>query len=246
MEEVINNDNNKKKSAIAFGERKLNYKNDKELKTMSGEIPKTRANEESGRFVGLVGTSENTSEYKDKYAAKLNHRNAHDDGNSVKRHTCAYCQKELFNSTGLKHHIYTHTNAWPFRCCWPGCAKGTATKRDLMKHQRTHTGLFPLVVFTIYVELHTYINLWLMREYAKKLFCERPFVCDICNKKFTQSGVMHRHKKACAKKKMAKCLETTVFYKQNSEDSKREMEGSWLVKPFNNNDGLPDTFSSTK
>ncbi|ETO34033.1 hypothetical protein RFI_03061 [Reticulomyxa filosa] len=59
---------------------------------------------------------------------------------TTKRHICNYCCKELFNSTGLRHHIYTHTNEWPFRCCWPGCAKGTATKRDLTKHERTHTG----------------------------------------------------------------------------------------------------------
>ena len=92
--------------------------------------------------------------------------------------------------------IYSGNETRPFQCGYEGCGKAYTTKQALQRHFPAHTGDSQFRCYTgdctgatSYCDEKT-----LTRHIHKKHVMERPYECDICNKRFFRSHTLLCHR----------------------------------------------------
>ncbi|CAB3405625.1 unnamed protein product [Caenorhabditis bovis] len=131
---------------------------------------------------------------------KIENRNLHQKMHVV-RHTCAHCnrffrtEQLLNNHIKLQHNFDSHGTARGraarFRCTY--CRKTFHFKRDMVIHERIHTGERPFTCGycgkgfaqsqSLIIHTRTHTN-------------DLPYKCDICDKKFRESSSLRKHELA--------------------------------------------------
>ncbi|XP_022669643.1 zinc finger protein 77-like isoform X3 [Varroa destructor] len=114
---------------------------------------------------------------------------------------CNQCNKGFATSTNLKQHYRTHTGDRPYPCMY--CPKRFATNSNLRQHIRTHTAEIiaesainaqvrnqPDGTETWEVDGASAVSLSLIPA-----ICLQQYVCNICNKVYSNSSNLAQHKR---------------------------------------------------
>ncbi|KAF7992198.1 hypothetical protein HCN44_001523 [Aphidius gifuensis] len=107
-------------------------------------------------------------------ASLQNHINTH---TGTKPHSCKYCNSAFTTSGELVRHVrYRHTHEKPHKCSQ--CDYASVELSKLKRHVRCHTGE------------HTFK----LKRHLRIHTGEKPYGCDICQARFTQSNSLKAHK----------------------------------------------------
>ena len=138
----------------------------------------------------------------------------------LKKCSCPVCGRSLARLTTLKIHLRQHSGDRPFKC--PLCPKAFAQKSLLNSHRRTHSGERPFSCslchkrfahssgLKTHTRTHTgerphlcpvpncgmaFSDSSTLSKHARVHNGKRPYPCDICGRRFTQSGNMNKHRR---------------------------------------------------
>ena len=118
----------------------------------------------------------------------INHR--------INVHSVRDGQNQPQNSATDKWIIYSGDGTRPFKCGYNGCGKTYTRKRGLQRHSISHTGDSQFRCYTgnctgaiRYCDRQT-----LARHIYTKHKMERPYECNICNKRFGRPDHLKRHR----------------------------------------------------
>ena len=138
----------------------------------------------------------------------------------LKKCSCPVCGRSLARLTTLKIHLRQHSGDRPFKC--PLCPKTFAQKSLLNSHRRTHSGERPFSCslchkrfahssgLKTHTRTHTgerphlcpvpncgmaFSDSSTLSKHARVHNGKRPYPCDICGRRFTQSGNMNKHRR---------------------------------------------------
>ncbi|XP_053667857.1 zinc finger protein 235-like [Anopheles marshallii] len=119
-------------------------------------------------------------------------RRLHEDSKHSKHSAtfrCDVCQKELPSRRSLQYHRKHHEYPDSFRC--NVCLRTLSSTYELKLHMRTHTGEKPNKCVFCDVSFNRKSNL---TEHVRRCHNEeRPFICEICGKRFSSHVGLKKH-----------------------------------------------------
>ncbi|XP_078072989.1 zinc finger protein 407 isoform X2 [Mustelus asterias] len=127
---------------------------------------------------------------------------------------CKYCGKvcKSSNSLAFLAHIRTHTGSKPFRCTL--CNFATAQLGDARNHVKRHLGVreYKCHICGWAFVMKKHLSTHLLGKHGIGTPKERKFVCEICDRTFTEKWALTNHKKLHMGEKPFKCTWLTCHY----------------------------------
>ncbi|XP_051879922.1 zinc finger protein 407 isoform X1 [Pristis pectinata] len=127
---------------------------------------------------------------------------------------CKYCGKvcKSSNSLAFLAHIRTHTGSKPFRCTL--CNFATAQLGDARNHVKRHLGVreYKCHICGWAFVMKKHLSTHLLGKHGIGTPKERKFVCEICDRTFTEKWALTNHKKLHMGQKPFKCPWLTCHY----------------------------------
>ncbi|XP_069776859.1 zinc finger protein 407 [Narcine bancroftii] len=127
---------------------------------------------------------------------------------------CKYCGKvcKSSNSLAFLAHIRTHTGSKPFRCTL--CNFATAQLGDARNHVKRHLGVreYKCHMCGWAFVMKKHLSTHLLGKHGIGTPKERKFVCEICDRTFTEKWALTNHKKLHMGQKPFKCPWLTCHY----------------------------------
>ncbi|XP_078396014.1 zinc finger protein 407 isoform X1 [Cetorhinus maximus] len=127
---------------------------------------------------------------------------------------CKYCGKvcKSSNSLAFLAHIRTHTGSKPFRCTL--CNFATAQLGDARNHVKRHLGVreYKCHICGWAFVMKKHLSTHLLGKHGIGTPKERKFVCEICDRTFTEKWALTNHKKLHMGQKPFKCTWLTCHY----------------------------------
>ncbi|XP_078253803.1 zinc finger protein 407-like [Rhinoraja longicauda] len=127
---------------------------------------------------------------------------------------CKYCGKvcKSSNSLAFLAHIRTHTGSKPFRCTL--CNFATAQLGDARNHVKRHLGVreYKCHMCGWAFVMKKHLSTHLLGKHGIGTPKERKFVCEICDRTFTEKWALTNHKKLHMGQKPFKCPWLTCYY----------------------------------
>ncbi|XP_067888612.1 zinc finger protein 407 [Heterodontus francisci] len=127
---------------------------------------------------------------------------------------CKYCGKvcKSSNSLAFLAHIRTHTGSKPFRCTL--CNFATAQLGDARNHVKRHLGVreYKCHICGWAFVMKKHLSTHLLGKHSIGTPKERKFVCEICDRTFTEKWALTNHKKLHMGQKPFKCTWLTCHY----------------------------------
>uniref|UniRef100_UPI00398E9C2E zinc finger protein 407 isoform X3 n=1 Tax=Pristiophorus japonicus TaxID=55135 RepID=UPI00398E9C2E len=127
---------------------------------------------------------------------------------------CKYCGKACKSSNSLAFlaHIRTHTGSKPFRCTL--CNFATAQLGDARNHVKRHLGVreYKCHMCGWAFVMKKHLSTHLLGKHGIGTPKERKFVCEICDRTFTEKWALTNHKKLHMGQKPFKCTWLTCHY----------------------------------
>ncbi|KAM6456521.1 uncharacterized protein PHA67_014923 [Liasis olivaceus] len=150
------------------------------------------------------------------------HRKLHMAGNSYR---CPLCGKEFFRAANLRMHKLTHTKERPHKC--PICNKGFIRTADVWRHLRSFHKIERSSVVLGNANIR---NQWCTlkknqdnKRNPKQLGSavsnlgkesSEQYLCPVCNKAFSKSNLLSKHKVIHRQEKPYKCKECGMAFVQ--------------------------------
>ncbi|XP_042202937.1 zinc finger protein 407 [Callorhinchus milii] len=127
---------------------------------------------------------------------------------------CKHCGKicKSSNSLAFLAHIRTHTGSKPFRCTL--CNFATAQLGDARNHVKRHLGVreYKCHMCGWAFVMKKHLSTHLLGKHGIGTPKERKFVCEICDRTFTEKWALTNHKKLHMGQKPFKCTWPTCHY----------------------------------
>lgn len=132
-----------------------------------------------------------------------------------KRFKCDQCSKSFIHLDKLNSHLRSHTEVRPFSCSY--CHKSFAHSSGLKTHTRIHTGERPHHCPVLDCGMR-FSDISTLVKHARVHSGERPYSCDVCGRRFSQSGNVHKHRRAVHEKNSKRKRENVERSSQGERD----------------------------
>ena len=167
------------------------------------------------QFSGLRLLAEVSTSQIDPFEALATHQTVSFDDEAVKTGMAGVPNRPSFQYLAKQSPDPTDTNKWiiadksqgrPYKCGYPGCGKSYKRKHHLRKHFIAHTGVsefkctYPKCVGKRYFRDRSMLNRHILCVHT----LEKPFQCNICERRFRLREYLVRHRKNIHLKKMRK------------------------------------------
>ena len=114
------------------------------------------------------------------------HKYVHRDG----QFECKVCRAHFPFNSQLEHHMVSHNETREYKCLEPFCEKEFTHKSDLVKHERTHSG----VMYKCRKCEYSNSDERNYNQHLRKHTDVTPFQCKKCGKRFKYTMQLKRHR----------------------------------------------------
>ena len=114
------------------------------------------------------------------------HKYIHRDG----QFECKVCRAHFPFKSQLKHHMVSHRETRDYKCLEPFCEKKFTHKSDLVKHERTHSG----VMYKCGKCDYSNSNERNYNQHLRRHTDATPFQCKQCGERFKYTMQLKRHR----------------------------------------------------